>query len=159
MNIKIHAIGKIKDQYLKGGINEYIKKISKYAKVEIIEYKDSPIPKDASVSDEEKCKKEECDLVLAKLRPQDYLITLDLGKKECKSEEFAAILQDCFVKGGSVIHIMIGGSLGLSNEAKQRSNLALSLSKLTFLHGMTRLILLEQIYRAFKINNNEVYHK
>lgn len=156
MLIKIHCIGKLKDDYLKMGINEYLKRISKYSNIEIIEYPDSSIDKDTNG---ELIKKEECDKVLKKLKPQDYLITLDLNKREYTSEEFATLMNESFVKGGSVIHFLIGGSLGLSIEAKQRSNLSISLSKMTFLHGMTRLILVEQIYRAFKINNNEVYHK
>lgn len=156
MNIKIHAIGKIKDKYLKQGINEYLLKIRKYALVEIIEYEDYPINK--NISDED-IKNKECEKVLSKLKNSDFLITLDLNKVEYTSEQFADLLNDSFIKGGSTINFLIGGSLGLSKEAKQRSNLSISLSKMTFLHGMTRLILLEQIYRAFKINNNEVYHK
>lgn len=159
MNIKIHVIGKLKDDYLKVGVSDYLKKISKYANIEIIEYKDVSIDKNPSISIQENIKDEECDSVLRRLKPSDYLITLDLNKKEYSSEEFASLLTDSFDKGGSTVHFMIGGSLGLSKKAKERSNLAISLSKMTFLHGMSRLILLEQIYRAFKINNNEVYHK
>ena len=93
------------------------------------------------------------------LKPSDYLIGLDLNKKELNSEEFAAFLDKKMVLGGSNISFVIGGSYGLSDELKTRCNDSISLSKMTFLHQMTRLILLEQIYRAFKINRNETYHK
>ncbi len=159
MKINIHVIGKIKDKYLTLGINEYIEKISKYAEVNIIEYPDVPIPKNASKKEEEIVKDMECDKVIKKLKSSDYLISLDLNKKELNSEEFAHFLDDSIVKANANLHFVIGGSLGLSNAIKSRANDSISLSKLTFLHGMTRLVLLEQIYRAFKINNNEVYHK
>ena len=93
------------------------------------------------------------------IKDKEYVITLDLNKKEMTSEEFAVYLDKAFVSGGSSVTFVIGGSYGLSDEMKERANSAISLSKMTFLHQMTRLILLEQIYRAFKINRNEVYHK
>jgi len=158
MKIKIYCIGKIKDNYLKDGINEYIKRISAYANVEIDEVADSKVKDNPNISDIEKAKKEEGDRVL-KLIKNDYLIGLDLNKKEPTSEEFAKFLQSKLIEGGSNISFVIGGSYGLSETLKARCNTSISLSKLTFLHQMTRLILLEQIYRAFKILNNETYHK
>ena len=158
MRIKIFCIGKIKEQYLKDGINEYIKRISPYSNVEIIEVVDSKIKDNPNQSDIEKAKNEEGDRVL-KLLKNDYLIGLDLSKKEPTSEEFADFLHTKLVEGGSNISFVVGGSYGLSDALKKRCNTSISLSKLTFLHQMTRLILLEQIYRAFKILNNETYHK
>ena len=158
MKIKIYCIGKIKEQYLKDGINEYLKRISAYSNIEIIEVADSKVKDNPNSSDIEKAKNEEGERVL-KLLKNDYLIGLDLNKKEQTSEEFAEFLQSKLVEGGSNISFVIGGSYGLSDALKKRCNTSISLSKLTFLHQMSRLILLEQIYRAFKILNNETYHK
>lgn len=158
MRIKIYCIGKIKEQYLKDGINEYLKRISAYSNVEIVEVADSKVRDNPNASDIEKAKNEEGDRVL-KLIKNEYLIGLDLNKKEPTSEEFASFLQVKLVEGGSNVSFVIGGSYGLSDALKERCNSSISLSKLTFLHQMTRLILLEQIYRAFKILNNETYHK
>ena len=158
MRIKIYCIGKIKEQYLKDGINEYLKRISAYSNIEIVEVADSKVKDNPNSSDIEKAKMEEGERVL-KLLKNDYLIGLDLNKKEQTSEEFAEFLQSKLVEGGSNISYVIGGSYGLSDALKKRCNTSISLSKLTFLHQMTRLILLEQIYRAFKILNNETYHK
>lgn len=158
MKINIIAVGKIKEDYLTIGINEYIKRIAPYSKIEIIEIKDFPC-KDNIESEINKCKIIEGELILSRIKKDDYVITLDLNKKQLKSEEFAKFLQKSFDNNGSKITFVIGGSYGLSDEVKCRSNFALSLSEMTFLHQMSRLILLEQIYRSFKILNNEVYHK
>ena len=158
MRIKIYCIGKIKEQYLKDGINEYLKRISTYSNIEIVEVADSKIKDNPNQSDIDKAKKEEGDRVL-KLIKNDYLIGLDMNKQEFISEEFAKFIEKKMVEGGSSISFVIGGSYGLSDELKKRCNTSISLSKMTFLHQMTRLILLEQIYRAFKILNNETYHK
>lgn len=159
MKIKIYAIGKIKEQYLKLGIEEYKKRISAYANIEIIEVNDEPVKDNPSLSEIEIVKEKECAKVLKLLKPNEYLITLDLTKNQPNSMQFASFLEKSLEKGGSSISFVIGGSYGLSSEIKQRANDTVCLSNLTFLHQMTRLILLEQIYRAFKINNNEVYHK
>lgn len=158
MKIKVYAIGKIKEQYLKDGINEYLKRISPYANIEIVEVQDSKVKDNPNSSDIKKAKDEEGERVL-KLIKNDYLIGLDMNKKEYLSEEFAEFINNKMVEGGSSISFVIGGSYGLSDALKQRCNSSISLSKMTFLHQMTRLILLEQIYRAFKILNNETYHK
>ena len=159
MKIRIHAIGKIKDAYLKIGIDEYLKKIKPYSQIEIVEYNDEPIPNNPNNSEIELAKKKEGEKVLQYLKSNEYLIGLDLNKKELESPAFAEFLDKNLTNNGASISFVIGGSYGLSNELKNRCNDSISLSKMTFLHQMTRLILLEQIYRAFKINRNEVYHK
>ena len=159
MKIKVFAIGKIKEKYLKDGINEYLERIKPYSQIEIIEVNDEPIIDNPHPSEIEKAIDIEGSRVLKLLKPNDYLIGLDLNKKEITSPEFAEFLNKKFISGGSNISFVIGGSYGLSDELKQRCNDSISLSKMTFLHQMTRLILLEQIYRAFKINRNETYHK
>ena len=158
MKIRVYCIGKIKEQYLKDGINEYLKRISSYSNIEIVEVNDSKVKDNPNQSDIDKAKNEEGDRVL-KLIKNDYLIGLDMNKQELTSEEFAVFLNKKLVDGGSNISFVIGGSYGLSDALKNRCKTSISLSKMTFLHQMTRLILLEQIYRAFKILNNETYHK
>ena len=158
MKIKVIAIGKIKEQYLKLGIEEYLKRLSSYTSIEIVEVMDEPIPDNPNDSEIKKAIDKEGSKVLKLLKDSDYVINLDLNKKEFKSEEFAEYLNDKFLKSSSLTFV-IGGSYGLSDELKKRANDSISLSKMTFLHQMTRLILLEQIYRAFKINRNETYHK
>ena len=158
MKIKVFCIGKIKEQYLKDGINEYLKRISPYSNIEIVEVNDSKVKDNPNQADTDKAKNEEGDRVL-KLIKSDYLIGLDMNKQEFTSEDFGVFLNKKMVEGGSNISFVIGGSYGLSDALKKRCNTSISLSKMTFLHQMTRLILLEQIYRAFKILNNETYHK
>ena len=159
MKIRIYAIGKIKEKYLKDGINEYLERIKPYSQIEIIEVNDEPIVDNPHPSEIKKAIDIEGQRVLKLLKTNDYLIGLDLNKKEMTSPEFSTYLSKKFVSGGSNISFVIGGSYGLSDELKNRCNDSISLSKMTFLHQMTRLILLEQIYRAFKINRNETYHK
>ena len=159
MKIKIYCIGKIKEPFLQDGISEYLKRLQPYAKTEVVEVNDCKVsdkPKEAEIS---KVKSEECDKVLKLVKPGEFLIGLDLNRKEFTSEEFADFISKKMVEGGSNISFVIGGSYGLSDALKQRCNSFVTLSKMTFLHQMTRLILLEQIYRAFKILNHEVYHK
>ena len=158
MKIKIYAIGKIKDFY-KAGCDEYVKRLSNYCKIEIIELKDEPLKDNPTPAEIKKAKDVEGERVLKLLKPSEYLIGLDLNKKEPDSLEFSAFLMKKLEDNGSSVSFVIGGSYGLSDELKKRVNESISLSKLTFLHQMTRLILLEQIYRAFKILNNETYHK
>ena len=159
MKIKIYAIGKIKEAYLKEGIAEYLTRIKPYASIEVIEVKDEPINDNPSLLDINKAKDNEGNRVLKLLKNNEYLISLDLNKKQLTSEEFASFMMDKLVANGSSISFVIGGSYGLSDALKARSNYSISLSELTFLHQMSRLILLEQIYRAFKILNKETYHK
>ena len=159
MKIKIYAIGKIKENYLTEGINEYLKRIKPYSQIEIVEVSDEPVKDNPSNADIETVKNIEGNKVLKLLKQGEYLIALDLNKKQFTSIEFASYLEKKFVSGGSSISFVIGGSYGLSDALKERANDSFSLSNMTFIHQMTRLILLEQIYRAFKINRNEVYHK
>ena len=158
MKIKIYAIGKIKDFY-KAGVDEYIKRIAPYSKIEVVEVKDEPINDNPSESEITKAKNVEGDRIIKLLKPNEYLIGLDLDKKELDSVAFSGYLMKKLEENGSSISFVIGGSYGLSDALKKKVNDSLSLSKMTFLHQMTRLILLEQIYRAFKIINNETYHK
>jgi 23S rRNA (pseudouridine1915-N3)-methyltransferase len=159
MKIRIIAIGKIKEAYLKTGINEYLYRLKPYAQIEIVEINDEPCPEKPNDSQITKVKNIEGEKVLKILKTSDYVISLDLNKKQMTSPEFASYIDNKLVLGGSSITFLIGGSYGLSDDLKKRANDAISLSNMTFLHQMTRLILLEQIYRAFKINKNEVYHK
>ena len=159
MKIKVYAIGKIKEGYLKIGIDDYLKKIRPYCQIEIVEFNDEPIPNNPNNSEIEIAKKKEGEKVLQNLKSNEYLIGLDLNKKELESPQFAEFLNEKLVNNGASVSFVIGGSYGLSDELKNRCNDSVSLSKMTFLHQMTRLILLEQIYRSFKILRNETYHK
>ena len=159
MNIKLICVGKLKETYLLDGINEYKKRISKYSNIEIIELTDESIPDNPSQKEIDNIKKKEADKMLAHIDPHDYVCALDLGGKQLTSEELAAKISDITLQGFSTICFLIGGSLGLDKELVTKSNLVLSFSKLTFPHQLFRMILLEQIYRCFKINNNETYHK
>ena len=159
MRIKIVAIGKIKEKYLKEGISEYLTRISPFADVSIVEVNDQPIKDNPNDSDIEKAKNLEGKSALKHIASGEYVIALDLNKKEMDSVEFSNYIIKKLEVGGSSITFVIGGSYGLSDELKQRANDSISLSKMTFLHQMTRLILLEQLYRAFKIYNHQTYHK
>lgn len=144
--IKILCVGKIKERYLQDLINDYLKRISKYHKIEIIELKD-----DSNYL-------KETSNLLEHIKKTDYNIALDIKGKMIKSEEFASIIDKTFLTN-STITFIIGGSLGLNDEIKSKCQQIISFSHLTFPHGLFRGILLEQIYRSFKILNNETYHK
>ena len=144
--IKILCVGKIKERYLQDLINDYLKRISKYHKIEIIELKD-----------DSNYQKETSNL-LEHIKSSDYNIALDIKGKMVTSEEFASIIDKTFLTN-STITFIIGGSLGLNDEIKSKCQQIISFSHLTFPHGLFRGILLEQIYRSFKILNNEAYHK
>ena len=158
MKIKIYAIGKIKDFY-KLGVDEYVKRLSSYCKVEIIELKDESISDNPSDKEIKKVIELEGKRVLTLLKDNEYLISLDLNQKEMGSVEFSKYLSQKFESNGASVSFVIGGSYGLSDELKNRANSSITLSKMTFPHQLARLVLLEQIYRAFKILNNETYHK
>lgn len=151
--IKIIGIGKIKDKNLQALIDDYAKKINRYHKIEVIEVKDEPIK-----DDEKSVLDIEADRALSKIKDGEYVILLDLHGKATDSVSFAKHLDSLFIKN-SHLTFVIGGSLGLGEKLINRADERLKLSEMTFLHGMTRLILLEQIYRGFKILNNETYHK
>lgn len=159
MRIRIIAIGKVKEDYLKSGISEYLKRIKPYCEIEVVEVNDSPVRDNPNQSEIEHVKNEEGKRVLKLLKNSDFVINLDMNCKEFLSEEFAEFLQKKLEIAGAFLTFVIGGSYGLSDELKSRANASISLSKMTFLHQMTRLVLLEQIYRSFKILNHETYHK
>ena len=159
MKIYIHAIGHFKETYWVNAQAEYLKRLKNYADVEVIEYNDEPIPSKATEAIEEKIKNLECDKILSKLSNKDYVIALDLNGKSFDSVQLSGQLEKWFSLGGSTIHFVIGGSLGLSDEMKKRANVRWTFSPLTFPHQLARIILEEQLYRAFRINHNEPYHK
>lgn len=151
--IKILCVGKIKDKNLSNLIDDYIKKINRYHKLEVIEVKDEAIN-----DNQELVLNSEGERVLKKIDDSDYVILMDLHGKAIDSVSFANKLDKLFINYSKIVFV-IGGSLGLSKDLINRANERIKLSDLTFLHNMTRLILLEQIYRSFKILNNETYHK
>lgn len=159
MNIGIISIGKLKEKYLKQGIDEYLKRLGPYAKVEIIELADEKAPENLSEAEMEQVKKAEGDKILAKVSPDTHVIALAIDGKQQSSEELAKTIDQLATYGKSKIAFVIGGSLGLSDEVLRRADAKLSFSRMTFPHQLMRLILLEQIYRAFKINRGEPYHK
>jgi 23S rRNA (pseudouridine1915-N3)-methyltransferase len=155
MTINIIAIGKIKEKYLTTGISEYTKRLSKYCKLNIIELNDEKIPENASEKQEELVRIKEGQQILNQIKEGTYAIALCIEGKQPDSIELAGTIENLALTGKSNITFIIGGSVGLSQEVKNRADLHLSFSKLTFPHQLMRLILLEQIYRAFKILNNE----
>ena len=158
MNINIICLGKLKEKYLLDGVEEYLKRISKYSNIKIIELQDETIPENASQKEIENIQKIEAEKINKKIKTQDYNITLDLSGKELSSEEFACKIENITINGYSTINFIIGGTTGLSRELVTNSNFVFSFSKLTFPHQLIRLFLTEQIFRAFKILNNEKYH-
>ena len=150
--IKIICVGKIKEKFYKEALEEYEKRLSKYTKLKIIEVED------INLENEMLIKKKEADLILKNIEKKDYIITLEIEGKELSSIELSKKIQEQEIINPNITFI-IGGSYGLDNEIKQISNYKLSFSKLTFPHQLFRVILLEQIYRAYKIKNNESYHK
>ena len=159
MKISIIAVGKLRERYLKEGILEYGKRLSRFCDLEIVEVEDEQTPENLSPSLEQQVKKKEAERVLKRLKDGSKLIALDVKGKKLDSEEFADRLNSFFVSGHSHITFVIGGSLGMDTEILNKSDFRLSLSDMTFPHQLTRLILLEQVFRAFKIINNETYHK
>lgn len=159
LKISIISVGKIKEKYIKLGIDEFSKRLSRYAKLEIIELNDEKAPENLSPRDMEIIKNTEGDAILSKIRPNSYTIALAIDGKNLSSESLAKKINDLSVSGNSHINFVIGGSLGLSDSVLKTSDFKLSFSAMTFPHQLMRLILLEQIYRSFRINNSEPYHK
>ncbi|MED2942390.1 23S rRNA (pseudouridine(1915)-N(3))-methyltransferase RlmH [Bacillus swezeyi] len=159
MNISIVAIGKLKEKYLKQGIDEYIKRLSAYAKVEIIELPDEKAPENLSEQDMKIVKDKEGERILSKISPDAHVIALAIEGEMKSSEELADNMDRLATYGKSKVTFVIGGSLGLSDAVLKRADEKLSFSKMTFPHQLMRLILLEQVYRAFRINRGEPYHK
>ena len=159
MNISVVSVGKLKEKYLKMGIDEYLKRLNSYAKVEVIEVADEKAPEELSELEMIQVKQKEGERILAKISQDTYVIALAINGKMQSSEELADTLDKLATYGKSKIAFIIGGSLGLSEEVLKRANEKLSFSKMTFPHQLMKLILVEQIYRAFRINRNEPYHK
>lgn len=154
MNIKIVSVGSIKEKFLKDAISEYLKRLTRFAKIEIIEVDETKIQNKS----EEQVKKEEGERLLKRIGQDEFVFLLDLKGELISSEVLAQKINDLINKGISPLTFVIGGTLGLSEEVRKRANIKLSISKMTFTHQMCRMIILEQIYRAFKIINNEEYH-
>jgi len=159
MNISIITIGKLKEKYLKQGIDEYLKRLTSYAKMEIIELPDEKAPENLSEIEMEQVKEKEGERILSKISDDTHVIALAIEGKMKSSEHLAKDLDQLATYGKSKVAFVIGGSLGLSSAVMKRSNDSLSFSKMTFPHQLMRLILLEQVYRAFRINRGEPYHK
>ena len=159
MRIKIVCIGKLKEKYWEEAVAEYSKRLSKYCDLEIIQLKEAKLPANAAAADERAVMVEEGKAILRSLRDETFVITLEIKGKALSSEELAEKMRELPLMGHSEIAFVIGGSLGLSEEVSRRADFKLSFSRMTFTHQMMRPILLEQIYRAFKIIKNENYHK
>ena len=159
MKIKIIAVGKLKERYWQDGVAEYMKRLGAYCDPEIIEIRESALRANPSESDEEEVRREEGEEILRRIRPEDYVISLEIKGKSLDSEELAWNIERLGISGRSSVAFVIGGSLGLSREVSERADLRLSFSAMTFPHQMMRVILLEQVYRSFKIIRGETYHK
>ncbi|MGA9288868.1 MAG: 23S rRNA (pseudouridine(1915)-N(3))-methyltransferase RlmH [Anaerobacillus sp.] len=159
MNISIVTVGKLKEKYLKLGIEEYTKRLGPFAKIEMIEVPDEKAPENLSDTEMIQVKKAEGERILSKIASDAHVIALAIEGKMKTSEQLAREFDQLATYGKSKVAFVIGGSLGLSDEVLQRANDTLSFSKMTFPHQLMRLILVEQVYRAFKINRGEPYHK
>ncbi len=159
MKIKIVTVGKLKEKYLKDGIAEYSKRISRFATVEMVELADEKTPDRASDSENEKILDVEGNRILSKIGDREFVVVLAIEGKTLSSEEFSKQLEQASINGFSTLTFVIGGSLGLSKEVKKRANLSVSFGHLTLPHQLMRLVLTEQIYRAFTIQQGSPYHK
>lgn len=159
MNIDIVCVGKIKERYLKDAIAEYSKRLSRFTKISVIEVADEKTPEHASDAVNEQIKVKEGDRILKHLRDNAYVVALAIEGKQLTSEQLAAHIAQWGLHGVSHVQFVIGGSLGLDPRVLTRANMLLSFSKMTFPHQLMRVILLEQVYRGFKINAHEPYHK
>lgn len=159
INIDIIAVGKIKERYLREGLKEYEKRLKPYCRLRILETLEEKVPESLSSLEQKQVLSREGQLMLDRLHPHTFIIALCLEGRQFSSEEMAQKLSDLAVYGNSHLTFLIGGSLGLSGEVKQKADLLLSFSHFTFPHQLMRLILLEQIYRWFKIIRGESYHK
>lgn len=159
MKITLITVGKIKEKYLRDAIAEYSKRLSRYCKLEIIEVADEKTPDHASDIVEKTIRDKEADRIMKYVKEDAYVITLEINGKLLSSEELSAKINQLGIQGTSHIIFIIGGSIGLGKEVLARSDYALSFSKMTFPHQLMRVILLEQIYRSYRIINGEPYHK
>lgn len=159
MKITVITVGKIKEKFLKDAIAEYSKRLSKYCKLEIIEVADEKTPDQASEVVEDGIRNKEADRIMKYVKDDAFVITLEIKGKLLTSEELADKINQLGIQGKSHITFIIGGSIGLGQEVLKRSDYALSFSKMTFPHQLMRVILLEQVYRSYRIINGEPYHK
>ena len=158
LSINIICVGKIKENYLKDAISEYSKRLSKYCNLNIIELPDEKLPNQLSQKNIDEVKNTEGNKILAHIKKDSYTICLDLKGKQFSSEEFSAKIDSIALNFNSSINFIIGGSLGLSKDVLEKANEKICFSKMTFPHQLIRVFLLEQLFRAFKISNNETYH-
>ena len=159
MKIKIVTVGKLKEKYLKDGIAEYTKRISRFAKLEMIELADEKTPDKASELENQKILETEGERILSKVGERDFVVVLAIEGKTFSSEDFSKQLERASINGYSTLTFIIGGSLGLAPVVKNRANLSVSFGRLTLPHQLMRLVLVEQIYRAFTIQKGSPYHK
>lgn len=159
MNITIVSVGKLKEKYLKMGIEEYVKRLGGYAKMDLIEVPDEKAPEQLSEAEMEIVKKKEGERILSKIGPDTYVIALAINGKMKSSEEMAADIESLMTYGKSKIAFVIGGSLGLHDDVLKRADEKQSFGKMTLPHQLMKLVLVEQIYRSFRIMKGEPYHK
>ena len=159
MKITIITVGKIKEKYLKDAIAEYSKRLTKYCKLDIVEVADEKTPDNASEVVEEAIRDKEAERIMKHIKDDMYVVTLEIGGKMLNSEELSTKIERLGIQGKSDVAFVIGGSIGLGKEVLKRSDYALSFSKMTFPHQLMRVILLEQIYRSYRIMKGEPYHK
>ncbi|HWQ72169.1 MAG TPA: 23S rRNA (pseudouridine(1915)-N(3))-methyltransferase RlmH [Desulfitobacteriaceae bacterium] len=159
MQIKVVAVGKIRDIYLQDALREYSKRLSSYVRLKLIEVSDEPCPDRLSAAEEERVRNREGERILKALNNGEYTVLLDIQGKQYDSVGFAGFLDKLGLQGQSRIAFIIGGSLGVSKSVRDRSDFSWSFSRLTFPHGLMRVMLLEQLFRALKISEGETYHK
>ena len=159
MNITIVSVGKLKEKYLKMGIDEYVKRLSGYAKMDLVEVPDEKAPEQLSEAEMDIVKKKEGERILAKISPDAYVIALAINGKMKTSEQMAADMESLMTYGKSKIAFVIGGSLGLHEDVLKRADEQQSFGKMTLPHQLMKLVLVEQIYRSFRIMKGEPYHK
>ena len=159
MKITIITVGRIKEKYLKDAIAEYSKRLTKYCKLDIVEVADEKTPDNASDVVEEAIRDKEAERIMKHIKDDMYVVTLEINGKMLTSEELASKIERLGIQGKSDVAFVIGGSIGLGKDVLKRSDYALSFSKMTFPHQLMRVILLEQIYRSYRIMKGEPYHK
>lgn len=159
MNITIICVGKIKEKYLKSAIDEYVKRLSRYCKLNVVELADEKTPDNASEKEELLIKEKEGEAILKNIKDNMFVIALDLKGNMLSSEDLSNYIKDLGIRGESNIAFVIGGSLGISKAVLERANYKLCFSKMTFPHQLFRVMLLEQVYRGFRIISGEPYHK
>lgn len=159
MKITVISVGKIKEKYFRDAVAEYAKRLGKYCRLELIETADEKTPDHASQGQEDLIRAREAARILKYVREDSYIITLEIEGRELSSEEMAEKIETLGIQGKSHIIFIIGGSIGLGREVLKKSDFPMSFSKMTFPHQLMRVILLEQIYRSFRIINGEPYHK